>query len=76
MNKQIVKCSAYGNVEIPKDYKTICEVLADNRVVKIVPNTEGEFDVIEMCDEYFVATLTAGQLADWGRELIELSKQK
>lgn len=76
INKQIVKCSAYGNVEISKDYKTISEVLADNRVVKIVPNTEGEFDVIEMSDEYFVATLTAGQLADWGRELIELSKQK
>ena len=72
INKQTVKCSAYGEVQT----QTISKALAENRIVKVERNEDGEFEVTEMCDEYFVATLTAGQLADWGRELIELSKQK
>ena len=65
-----IDCSAYG----PDEGATISEVLAGNRIVKITPTKDGKFDVIEMCDEIFVATLTAEQLKEWGRELVALSK--
>ena len=64
-----VDCWAYGSVNEP----TISNALAKNRVVKITPTKNGKFEVREMCDEYFGATLTAEQLAEWGRELIALS---
>ena len=64
-----VDCWAYGSVDEP----TISKALAENRVVKITPTGDGKFEVREMCDEYFGATLTAEQLAEWGRELIALS---
>ena len=64
-----VDCWAYGSVDEP----TISKALAENRVVKITPTEDGKFEVLEMCDEYFGATLTAEQLAEWGRELIALS---
>ena len=65
----VVDCWAYGRVDEP----TISKALAENRVVKITPTEDGKFEVLEMCDEYFGATLTADQLAEWGRELIALS---
>ena len=65
----VVDCWAYGIVEEP----TISKALAENRVVKITPDEGGKFEVREMCDEYFGATLTAEQLTQWGRELIALS---
>lgn len=64
-----VDCWAYGSVDEP----SVSKALAENRVVKITPTDDGKFDVLEMCDEYFGATLTAEQLAEWGRELIALS---
>lgn len=64
-----VDCWAYGSVDEP----TISKALAENRVVKIRPTEDGKFEILEMCDEYFGATLTAEQLAEWGRELIALS---
>jgi len=64
-----VDCWAYGSADEP----TISKALAENRVVKITPTEDGKFEVLEMCDEYFGATLTAEQLAEWGRELIALS---
>ena len=64
-----VECWAYGSVDEP----TISKALAENRVVQITPTEDGKFEVLEMCDEYFGATLTAEQLAEWGRELIALS---
>ena len=69
MKEHKIDCSAYG----PDETATISEALANNRIVKITPTEDGKFDVIEMCDEYFVATLTAEQLEEWGRELIALS---
>ena len=64
-----VECWAYGSVDEP----TISKALAENRVVQVTPTEDGKFEVREMCDEYFGATLTAAQLAEWGRELIALS---
>jgi hypothetical protein len=64
-----VNCWAYGSVDEP----TISKALAENRVVKITPTEDGKFEVLEMCDEYYGATLPADQLAEWGRELIALS---
>lgn len=64
-----VDCWAYGSVDEP----TISKAFEENRVVKVKRTEDGKFEVREMCDEFFGATLTAEQLAAWGRELIALS---
>lgn len=67
-----IDCWAYGPVEA----ETVSEALAQNRVISVKPTDDGNFDVREMCDEYYGATLTADQLAEWGKELISLSRRK
>lgn len=64
-----VNCLAYG----PVTTKTISQALAENRLVEVTRQDDGTFIVREMCDEWYVATLTPEQLAEWGKELIELS---
>jgi len=64
-----VDCWAYG----PAEASTISEALADNRVIKVTPIADGKFQVLEKCDDFYGATLTAEQLAEWGRELIALA---
>ncbi len=61
---------AYGPVE----KETVSQALATERVVRVKKNDDGTFEVREMCDEWFGATLTADQLKAWGRELIALAE--
>lgn len=66
-----VDCSAYG----PATGPSIVGILAENRVFRVGPSEkEGMFDITEMCDEWYSATLTAEQLEALGKELIAISK--
>lgn len=66
-----VDCSAYG----PASGPSIVGILAKNRVFRVGPSEkEGMFEITEMCDYYFSATLTAEQLEALGRELIAIAK--
>jgi len=47
--------------------------LAGCRVVQFSKLQDGNFDVQEMCDEYFGVKLTKEQLIDLGNEIIALA---
>lgn len=58
-----------------REYPTVLEALADNRILKITREPDGNFCLTEGCDNYFYVTLAADQLATLGYELIQLSRQ-
>lgn len=71
-----IKCSyaPIGQIE-SGEYPTVLEGLADNRILKITREPNGEFCLTEGCDDYFFVHLTSDQLSTLGHELIELSMQ-
>lgn len=56
-----------------EDYPSILEALDDLRVLRINKIENGEFEVTEMCDEYFSAFLTRDQLLLLVEEIKRLS---
>jgi hypothetical protein len=65
-----IDCWAYGPVESD----SIMKALADNRVLRIIKTNEG-FELTEMCDEHYGATLTEEQLIKLGEEIITYAKE-
>lgn len=67
----LIDCNVHGEELL--EYPTVSEALADNRVLKITRQEDGNFLVEEMCDEAFNAILTAEQLVAWAEELKALA---
>jgi hypothetical protein len=70
----LIDCNLYGKE--PLEYATVSEGLADNCVLKVERLVDGRFKVIEMCDEWAMAFLTADQLRAWGHELINMANME
>lgn len=56
-----------------KQFFPILSLLRDEAIFEIIPLDGGDFMVREACPEHYNVTLTAEQIAQWGRELVELA---
>ena len=54
-------------------YSSVIDAMADNRVLKIKREADGQFRVAEHCDDCYFVILTPDQLVALGRELIEMA---
>lgn len=55
---------------------SILKILEDNNVFGILNNADGTFKVFEMCDQYFDLELTANEMMELSREIMDMAVER